>query len=324
VVVQGFAWQAIFWLNVPIGIVLAVLSGTLLRESYGGKRKFDLGGVVLAAISLLGLTWAPVRAPVAGWSSAEVIGSLVAGVVFLIAFVVWEWRTEYAMLPVGYFKLRGFVVGNTVSFFQVFSLIGSLFMIAQLLQIGLGYDPLAAGLRILPWNCTPMLVAPLAGMLAGRFGNRPFLILGMAFQATGLAWLAVTVHTGVSYSYLVFPLIVAGVGLSMGFPTIAATVTGAVPPQGTGVASGAMRTLSQTGALFGVAIISAVFAGHGDYSSPAAFVDGFKPAMWVAALVPVAGLIVALFAPRRRPAATVPAPAAVPAADEPAPEPNAA
>jgi EmrB/QacA subfamily drug resistance transporter len=297
-IVQGFAWQAIFWLNVPIGLVLALLSARFLRESHGARARFDLVGVALAAVGLLGLTWAPVRAPEAGWSSVEVLGALLIGVVFIGLFIAWERRTDHPMLPLGFFRIRGFVVGNLVSFLQNLSLIGSLFMISQLLQIGLGHEPLAAGLRILPWNLTPMVVSPIAGMLAGRYGNRPFLVLGMGLQAAGLAWLTLAVGGGGGYGSLVLPLIVSGVGLSMGFPTIASTVTGSVPPSGAGVASGVNRTIAQAGALFGVAIISVVFAANGGYGSAMSFMDGFTPAMWVAALVPVAGMIAALFAPK--------------------------
>lgn len=320
-IVQGFAWQAIFWLNVPVGIALMVLSGRFLRESFGGARKFDLAGVILAAISLLGLSWAPVRAPEAGWGSAEVIVALIVGVVFLGLFIAWERRTSHAMLPLAFFKLRGFVVGNVGSFVQWFSLIGSLFLISQLLQIGLGYGPLSAGLRILPWNLTPMVVAPIVGALAGKYGNRPFLVVGMALQAAGSIWLTLAVHPGVGYINLVFPLIVAGVGLSMGFPTIASLVTGAVPPQSAGVASGTNRTIAQAGGLFGIAVISVVFASNGSYLSSAGYVAGFTPAMWVASLVPLVGLIVALFAPQRKAAA--PQQAQRPA-EAPKPEPGIA
>lgn len=300
-IVQGFAWQAIFWLNVPVGIILAILSAMLLRESHGGKPKFDIPGVLLAAVSLFGLTWAPVRAPTVGWSSGEVIGALVGGFIFLVAFIMWERRTSYAMLPTAFFKLRGFSAGLTVTFFQQFSLIGSLFMIAQLMQTGLNHGPLAAGVRILPMACTPMVVSPLAGSLAGKRGNRPFMVAGMALQAVGFIWLTLAVHSGVNYDFLIAPMVIAGVGLSLGFPTIASTVTASVPPQSSGIASGSLRTIGQVGAAFGVAIISAVFAAHGSYLSSTSFISGFRAAMWVAALVPVAGLIAALFAPAKKP-----------------------
>jgi EmrB/QacA subfamily drug resistance transporter len=324
-VVQGFAWEAIFWLNVPIGAVVAVLSMMYLTESHGGARKLDIGGVVLAGLGLLGLAWAPVRAPEAGWGSLEVIGSLVGGAVLMVLFVLWERRTDHPMLPLAYFKIRGFVVANSVSFLQNVSLIGAVFLITQLLQIGLGHDPLSAGARMLPLSLTPLVVSPIAGMLAGRLGDRPFLILSMALHTIGLVWLAIVVHVGVDYVYLVPPFIVAGVGLSMGFPSIAAMVTSSVPPQGQGIASGTQRALAQAGGLFGVAIVSVLFASAGGYGSVQSFIDGFTRAIWVAALVPAAGLVVALFAPRpNQIAAQSPTPRAEPLRREArAPQPDA-
>jgi EmrB/QacA subfamily drug resistance transporter len=302
-VVQGFAWEAIFWLNVPLGVVGAVLCLRFLKESHGGAHKLDIVGAILAGLGLLGLAWGPARASDAGWDSFEVIGSLTGGVLLMVLFVLWERRSSHPMLPLAYFKIRGFVVGNTVSFLQNVSLIGAVFLITQLLQIGLRHDPLSAGLRMLPFSATPMLVSPIAGALAGRLGNRPFLILSMALHAIGLIWLAALVHAGVDYLLLIPPFIVAGIGLSMGFPSIAAAVTGSVPPQGQGIASGVQRSLAQAGGLIGVAAVSVVFAATGGYESVDRFFDGFNKAIWVAALVPVAGLVVALFAPRDRPAA---------------------
>ncbi|MDY7090537.1 MAG: MFS transporter [Actinomycetota bacterium] len=312
-IVQGFAWEAIFWLNIPIGIVGVVLCRRFLNETYGGAQKLDIVGALLAALALLGLAWGATHAPEAGWGSLEVVASLAGGVLMTVLFVLWERRSLHPMLPLAYFRIRGFVVGNTVSFLQNVSLIGAVFLITQLLQIGLRHDPLSAGLRMLPFSATPLLVSPIAGALAGRLGNRPFMILSMALHSVGLIWLAALVHAGVNYLLLIPPFIVAGIGLSMGFPSIAAAVTGSVPPQGQGMASGVQRSLAQAGGLFGVAAVSVVFASAGGYESVERFFDGFTAAIWVAALVPVVGLVVALFAPRDTPAAE---PAAGPAPRE--------
>ncbi|HEY7199793.1 MAG TPA: MFS transporter [Candidatus Dormibacteraeota bacterium] len=297
VIVQGAAWQWIFWLNVPVALVVAVLSAVRLRESRGPRPQLDLGGLVLAGAGMFALTWAPVRAPVVGWGSAEVIGALAAGALLVAAFLGWERRARYPMLPLAYFRSRGFATANAVIFVQFISLIGSLFFITQLFQIGLGYSPLAAGLRILVWMAMPMLVAPIAGGLADRFGNRPFMVLGLALQAAGLGWLALVVEPGVGYGTLVAPLVVAGVGTAMCFPTTANAVTAAVPLDDAGVAAGANNALRELGGVFGVAILAVVFAANGGYASAAAFIDGFVPAMFVAALVPAVGVAAALAAP---------------------------
>jgi MFS family permease len=219
--------------------------------------------------------------------------------VLLGAFLAWERRTRYPMLPLAFFRRRGFATANAVVFFQFISLIGSLFFITQLFQIGMGYSPLGAGLRILVWMATPMLVAPVAGTLADRFGNRPFMVAGLALQAGGLGWLAAIVKPGIGYGSLVAPLIVAGVGISMCFPTVANAVTGSVSLADVGIAAGTNNALNALGGAFGVAILAAVFAGHGGYASPAAFIHGFRPAEWVAAAVAAVGLIPAVLAPGR-------------------------
>ncbi len=141
-IVQGISWQWIFWLNVPVGIVVAVLALLRLRESRGPRPQLDVAGLVLAAAGLFALTWAPVRAPQYGWGSGQVTGALAAGVVLLAAFLAWERRAPYPMLPLGYFRVRAFWTANVVVFLQFVSLIGSLFFITQLFQIGLGYSPL--------------------------------------------------------------------------------------------------------------------------------------------------------------------------------------
>jgi MFS family permease len=198
-----------------------------------------------------------------------------------------------------------------VVFFQFVSLLGALFIIPQLFQIGLGYSPLETGLRILPWTAMPMLVAPAAGALADRFGNRPFMLAGLLLQATGLGWLAAVVEPGVGYGTVVLPLIVAGIGIAMCFPTVANAVVSSVPLEDTGMAAGTNNALREVGGVFGIAIIAAVFAGNGGYASPASFIDGFTPSVWVAAAMAATGVIFALLAPpRSRPAdLTVPGPA---------------
>jgi len=296
-IVEGISWQWIFWLNVPVALGVAVLAALRVPESRGPRPQLDLPGLALAGAGMFALTWAPSRAPVIGWDSPEVIAALVAGALLVAGFVAWERRARYPMLPLAYFRSRGFTTANAVIFAQFVSLIGSLFMITQLFQVGLGYSPLEAGLRILVWMAMPMLVAPIAGVLSDRFGNRPFMLFGLLLQAVGLGWLAAVVTPGVGYGTLVAPLVVAGVGIAMCFPTTANAVVAAVPPEDAGVAAGTNTALREVGGVFGVAILAAVFAAQGGYASPAAFIDGFRPAMVVAALVPLAGVVAAALAP---------------------------
>ena len=298
-IVQGLSWQWIFWVNVPVGLAVAALSRLRLAESRGPRPQLDLVGMALAGAGLFALTWAPVRAPSVGWSNPEVAGSLVAGAVVMGTFLAWERRARYPMLPLAYFARRGFATANAVIFFQFISVIGSLFFITQLFQIGLGYSPLQAGLRILVWMAMPMVVAPAAGALADRIGNRPFMVTGLVLQAIGLGWLALVARPGVGYGTLVAPLVIAGIGIAMCFPTVANEVTGSVPAADVAVAAGTNNALNALGGVFGIAILAAIFAARGSYATHATFIDGFRPAEWAAAAAAAVGVIAAVLAPRR-------------------------
>jgi EmrB/QacA subfamily drug resistance transporter len=313
-VTQGLDWHWIFWLNVPIGLVLIPLAASRLSESFGPRPQLDIVGLVLVGAGFLGLTWGLVRANTIGWGSGEVIGTLLAGATLVGLFLAWERRAPNPMLPLALFRRRGFATPIGVGFFLFAGLFGAVFMMMQFFETALGYSPLQAGIRILPWTATPLLIAPIAGALAGRYGNRPFMVLGLTLQAIGLGWVAAIASPGMGYAELGVALVVAGVGTSMCFPTVANAVLGSVPLQEAGVASGTNNALNQLGGVFGVAILAAVFTHQGGYGSPQVFIDGFAPALWIAAGISALGIAAALLAPgrlRRAQIATVvqPAPA---------------
>jgi MFS family permease len=144
-----------------------------------------------------------------------------------------------------------------------------------------------------------MVVAPLAGGLADRFGNRPFMVLGMVMQAIGLGWVALIASPHIGYLELGIALTIAGVGTSLCFPTVANSVMGSVPPEEAGPASGTNSSLRELGGVFGVAVLAAIFTRHGVYASPQTFVDGFQPALLVGAGLTAVGIVAALLAPGR-------------------------
>jgi MFS family permease len=306
-VAGGIDWHWIFWLNVPVGVALVPLAARRLTESFGPRPQLDIPGLALAAAGALGLTWGLVRANDMGWGSAEVVGTLLAGALLIGAFLTWERRARTPMLPLELFRRRGFASANAVSFFMYAGLFGALFLMAQFFQTALGLSPLAAGLRLLPWTATPMIVAPIAGVLADRYGTRPFMILGLVLQATGLAWVASIASPDVGYAELGVALTVAGVGTSLCFPTVANTVMSSVRPGDAGVASGTNSMLRELGGVFGVAVLASVFSGPGVYHSAQAFVDGFTSAIWVGAGLSALGIAAAVLAPGRPGVAAVPA-----------------
>jgi EmrB/QacA subfamily drug resistance transporter len=298
-VVEGISWHWIFWLNVPIGIVLVPLAITQLTESHGPGRRLDMRGLVLAAGGLFGLVFGIVKAQDLGWTSTTVVGSATAGLLLLAAFVAWELRAPEPMLPMRFFRSRGFSATSGVTIAMFFGTFGSIFLLAQFFQTVQGCSPLEAGLRTLPWTGVTILVAPIAGILSDRIGSRVLMTAGLTLQAGAMALLALVSTPDVPYAQLVGPFAMAGAGMALVFAPAANAVLSSVRPQEAGQASGATNTFREIGGALGVSVLSTVFAGAGSYASPQAFTDGMTQAVWVGAAVLAAGAVCALFVPGR-------------------------
>jgi EmrB/QacA subfamily drug resistance transporter len=229
-IVNGLAWQWIFWINVPIGLLSIPFVLAKLDESHGPDTSLDIRGLTLITTGALGLVWGLVRGNQIGWASAEVIATLAAGALLVAAFVAWERRAREPMLPLRFFRDRAFSAGNAAIFMTFASLFAAVFFFAQLLQTGLGYDALGTGLRLIPWTATFITIAPAAGALADRIGERPLMVAGLTLQAAGLAWVALIAEPGMAYTQLLAPFIVAGVGVSMAIPAAQNSVVGSIEP----------------------------------------------------------------------------------------------
>jgi EmrB/QacA subfamily drug resistance transporter len=300
-VVQGISWPWIFWLNVPTGLALIALVLARIDESHGPRGAVDVPGLVLVTGAALGIVWGLVRGNPAGWGSPEVIGSLTVGAVLTVGFVVRERRASAPMLPMRLFASRRFSAGNAAAFFHWGSAFGAVFFMSQFLQSGLAYGPLAAGLRLMPWGATTIIVPQLAGRSIGRFGERRFVVGGMSLHACSMVWIALVARPDLAYAQLVVPLVLSGAGVAMSLPAAQSAVLGAVEPQDIGRASGAFSTLRQLGGAFGVAVLVAVFAGAGGYGSPQAFSDGFVAAIAACAGLALAAALAGSALPGRRP-----------------------
>lgn len=299
-VVQGLSWKWIFWLNVPIGLVLVPLARLRLPESKGAGRPLDVRGLLLASTGLLGVVFGLVRANALGWTSITVLASLAGGAAVLAAFVAWELWSPEPMLPMGLFRSRGFSAANAASFFMYFGMFGSVFLLAQFLQTAQHLTPLQAGLRILPWTAMPMVVAPIAGVVSDRVGGRVVVMTGLVLQSLGLLWVALLMTRTVAYGSLVPAFVLSGIGMGLFFAPVANTVLSSVRPEDEGIASGATNAIRELGGVFGIAVLSAVFAAHGGYGSPTLFVEGARPAVAVGALVVMVGAAAMSLVPRRR------------------------
>jgi EmrB/QacA subfamily drug resistance transporter len=311
-VAQGIAWQWIFWINLPIIAVVLPFAAAKLTETKGNPGRPDLLGVVLVAASMFGIVWGLVRSGTTGWSSGEVLATLIGGGLLLAVFIAWELRTKAPMLPMRLFKIPAFAAGNLSTLLLTASLFSTVFFLAQYLQIGLGYSPLGAGVRFLPWTVPLFFIAPVAGRLQDRIGPRWLISAGLTLQGAGLVWLAVTAHHHDSYASSVAALVLAGTGTSMAMPAQQSAVMSSAPVSSMSKAAGTFSTVRQVGGALGVAILAAVFAAHGSDRSPLGFTDGFSAAMIAAAVMAFAGAASGLLAPgRRAPVAPASAPAPV-------------
>ncbi len=296
----GINWHWIFWLNLPIGLALMPLAARRLSESFGPRPQLDLVGLGLSAAGAFGITWALVRADTVGWGSVETVGSLLAGIALIGGFLEWERRARDPMLQLAFFRDRTFATANAFSFFTWAALFGTLFLMAQFLQIALGYTPLGAGIRLLPWTGAPMVIAPIAGALSERYGNRPFMAAGATLQTIGIGWIALIAKPGMGYGELGLALTVSGIGISMCLPTVANAVMGSVPLPEAGIASGTNFMLRELGGVLGIAVLASVFVHAGAYTSPQVFVEGFTDALWVAVAFSGAAILAALLAPAHK------------------------
>jgi len=278
-VTEGLDWHWIFWLNVPIGAVVIAFGCRLLPESRGAREPLDLVGVSLLTGSVVALVWGLVRGNDVGWASTEIVATLLAGSALLVAFVGWENRSPSPAVPLRMFAHRDFSAGSIASFLMG-ATPAAAFLVTQEFQFARGYSPLSTGVRLLPFFATPMLVSPIAGAVSDRIGRRPIMVLGLGVQAVGYAWVALRGSLDVSWLEIDAALLVAGIGISMALPTVPTAVLNTVSEDDIGKASGVNNMAQRFGAVFAVAVATAVFSATGRLGSPATVTAGFQPAMW--------------------------------------------
>jgi EmrB/QacA subfamily drug resistance transporter len=296
-VVQLASWHYIFWINVPVGAALLPLSISRLSESRGQSRRLDLSGLGLASSGLFGIVFGLVRSQSLGWGALEVIVPLATGAALVVAFVAYELRTSDPMLPMRFFTKRSFAVTNAVSLAMYFGMFGSIFFLSQYLQNVLHNTPLQAGVKLLVWTGASMVVSPLAGFFSERYGSRTFMVAGLSLQAIALGWMATLAGVHQSYASMIAPFILAGSGMALVFAPSANAVLSSVRTHEAGQASGATNAIRELGGVLGIAVLATVFTSHGGYTSPAAFVHGLTPAMWVGVAVLAAGALIAAALP---------------------------
>ena len=218
----------------------------------------------------------------------------------LAAFFAWELRHDAPLLPLRLFRDRSFSVANVVGFGFSFGMFGAVFILIQFLQVVQGSTPLQAAYQTTPWTMAPMIVAPLAGIVAPRVGTRVLIAAGLALQAIALFWLGATMSATSTYLDMLTPFILAGIGMGLVFSPSSTAVLATMREQDRAKASGVNSTIREIGIALGIAVLTAVFTGLNGQLTPTGYVSAAGPAVIVGAAVVAATLVVSLFLPSGR------------------------
>ncbi len=319
-ITESLGWRWIFLVNVPIGIACLALTLVKVAESRNPEHPgVDVPGVLTFTGGLFLLVFGLVRGNNAGWTSPQIVGVLIGSVVLLVAFVIIELRSKHPMLDLRLFRRPAFVGAQLAAFTLSASAFSMFLYFTLYLQNVLGYSPLQAGLRFLPITLLAFVVAPISGKLSAQKPVR--LLMGAGLAVITVAFLlmhGLTVSSGWTALLPGFILLGAGVGLVN--PPLASTAVGVVPPQSTGMGSGANSTFRQVGIATGIAALGAAFehhltstlgaAGHGVASgvvppqlreqATAAFVSGMNQLFLISAAIAAVGAVSSFFLIRGR------------------------
>ena len=292
-IVQGLAWQWVFWLNVPIGLVLVTVGPRLLAESHGPARRLDPGGLVLATAAVFTVTDALLRGSQVGWRSAEVLSLAAAAVAFAAGFVIVESRIQQPVVPLRVFSNLPFTAAVASRFALFTTVLGCVFLMPQYLQLVHSFSPLRTGLGMLPFTGPVMSVAPVAGRLADRFGERVLIVTGFVLSTGGFGLLVHAMTATGSYATVAGPLLLAGIGVALAAPTTASATLRALPIPQVALASGIGATLQNLGGVFGIAVTAAVFASTGSYHTPTSIAHGLRSGLLTLVAFAVLGTVAA-------------------------------
>jgi EmrB/QacA subfamily drug resistance transporter len=297
ILTKYLGWEWIFFVNVPVGVLVFALTRPIVPESHAdlGHRRFDAAGAVSVTSGLALLVYAISKAPDVGWGTARTIGLLLAAFLILALFVAWELRTTAPLVPFGIFRIRTLTGANSVGLLLGATIYANFFILTLYVQQVLGWSALKTGVTFLATAGTTVIWAGVAQALVTRIGPRAVMTGGLAVLALtvlGYTRLPVDGHywPDLLPLYLVFAL-----GLAFGY--IPVTIAGfiGVPPHQAGLASGLLNTSQQIGGAVGVAITSTIFVSQakaGNFT-PEAFTSGYHWAFAALAAFAAAGAILA-------------------------------
>jgi EmrB/QacA subfamily drug resistance transporter len=255
---EHFSWSSVFWVNLPIGVVALVLGAFLVPTSRDPNQgKIDPLGAVLSFAGLASLLFAIIEGPSKGWTDPLVVGGFALAVATIALFLIWEMRTLHPMLDLSVFKNPRFSAGSGTITIVFFAMFGSMLLMTQYWQLVHGYSPLGAGIRLLPYAATMMIVAPLSARFVERLGTKRVVLIGLGLVVIGMLLLS-TIAADSSYPIVIgyFMVMAAGMGMTMAPATEA--VMGSLPRAKAGIGSAINDTTRQVGGALGVAVIGTV------------------------------------------------------------------
>jgi EmrB/QacA subfamily drug resistance transporter len=251
-----FAWGAVFWINVPL-VAVALIAITTVIPSMAGQKsgtRLDWIGAAFSAAALLAIIDAVIEGPERGWTSALTVAEVAAGLALLAAFVLWELRVTNPLIDVRVFKHRAFSAASSAVALTFFALFGALFALTQYLQLVVGYSPLGAGVRALPFAGAVLVTAPLSSLLVARLGIRAVIPVGLTLMSTGL-FLLTQVDASTGYGYLAIAVSIMGAGMGLTIAPAGESIMTVLPPSQVGVGSAVNDTVQEVGGSLGVAVV---------------------------------------------------------------------
>jgi EmrB/QacA subfamily drug resistance transporter len=276
---EHFSWSSVFWVNLPIGAAALLLGAFLVPTSRDPSHgKIDPPGALLSFVGLASLLFGIIEGPSKGWTDPLVVGAFVVAVVTLSMFMAWELHTTHPMLDLTVFKNPRFSAGSGTITIVFFAMFGSMLLMTQYWQLVHGYSPLEAGVRLLPYAATMMIVAPMSARFVERLGTKPIVLIGLSLVITGLLLLS-TIASDSPYPVVIayFMVMAAGMGMTMAPATEA--VMGSLPRAKAGIGSAINDTTRQVGGALGVAVIGTIVTSvYGARIVDLASVFGLTPA----------------------------------------------
>ncbi|ARY92082.1 MULTISPECIES: MFS transporter [Lacticaseibacillus] len=293
IIVAKIAWQWIFWINVPIGLICILLSQQKLPETKAGSQKINILDSLLVVLTSAGLIWALSASKSVKIPTVAIIVAVLS-ILFALLLVWRQKREDFPLIPLSFFQRWQFTGANLATALLYAAMYGVVFFLPQFFQVVGHVNAMVAGMEMLPWTGMLVLVAPFAGRAVDRFGEQLIAIFGLFLQGLGYLLIGLIVHDGYTYSLTIVPLGLAGIGLSMAGPALQKAVLGAVSPKNLGKASGLYNMFRLFGGAIGVTISVLIFYAIGSADTSLEFSRGFQAAMVGAGGLSLIGILSAL------------------------------